>query len=213
MSSSIRYPSIRRSSIRVCGALVAVVALAGCGGGPSAPGEPTGSRLANLMAFGTTTPPPAPAAADPNALKMRSCPEVEINDGGSSLRVGGPASASVRHQFSIVDVARQCDQQGGQIAIKVGVEGNLVIGPAGSGGAQSATVRVSVRDEKTEKPIITKTYRVTATASGGGAAPFTLVTEPFVVPLKDEFASNDYALIVGFEGARPTATPSRRRGR
>jgi hypothetical protein len=185
-------------------ALGAGLALSGCGGGGAGttePGAPTGSSLLNMMAFGTPNPPPAPAAVDPNALVMRSCPEVEILDGGASLRVGGPASASVRHQFAISDVARECTQQGNQIAIKVGVEGNVLIGPAGSAGTYSAGVRVSVRAEKGEKIIQTKTYRVSATASGAGAGPFSLVTEPFVVPLINEFAAGDYSVVVAFEGS------------
>jgi hypothetical protein len=196
----------------VC-ALGAALALAGCGGGGGDPSAPTGSRLANMLAFGTPDPGPAPRAADPNALKMRSCPSVEILDGGASLRVGGASSDSVRHQFSITDVARQCDQQGAQIAMKVGVEGFLVIGPAGSNGTYSAGVKVAVREEKTEKIILSKSYRVSATAAGAGNAPFTLVTDSFAVPLINEDAASDYSIIVSFEGVHAPARASRTRRR
>ncbi|QLP96353.1 MAG: hypothetical protein HZY79_01610 [Rhodoblastus sp.] len=50
-----------------------------------------------------------PAVASPaNAPQLRTCPEAIIVDGGAALRVGGPANQSVRHQFAITDVAREC---------------------------------------------------------------------------------------------------------
>lgn len=199
---------------RIAAALIGAAALAGCGGaGGGAPGAgassggSVGSRLTGLLSFG---PQPAThARLDPNAPQLRTCPEVLIFDGGASRRVGGPASGSVRHQFAIKDVARECQLQGQTLAIKVGVAGDLLLGPAGSGGTYAAGVRVSVRSEKTQQTLATRTYRVSATVRGSESAMFELVTDTFTVPFVSEYAGDDYSVQVGFDGAGES--PGRRR--
>lgn len=212
LNDSLARITMRRGA-RIAGALAAAATLAGCSGGGSSAGAPSaGSRLAGLLSFGS--PAPAAAAKDPAAPQIRSCPEATVLDGGAALRVGGPSSESVRHQFAIADVARECQLQGGQLVMKVGVEGNLLIGPAGSGGTQSASIRVQVRAEADQRIVASRSYRVTATASGSQSGPFTLVTDSFAVPFIHEYAGDDYTIVVGFEGARSTiASPRRARRR
>ena len=81
----------------------------------------------------------------PVAAQDINCPDVTVADGGAALRVGGPDNASVRYQFNIGDTARQCDPAGpGQAAIKIGVAGEVVMGPAGQAGTFSAPVKITV---------------------------------------------------------------------
>ena len=75
------------------------------------------------------------------------CPIVEVEDGAAAVRVGGPANAEVRYQFDIGDTARECQPQGSNFALKVGISGHLLIGPAGSPGTYSAVLKVLVRRE------------------------------------------------------------------
>lgn len=206
-------PSAARRILRLAGALAAAAALAGCNssggsGGATSPYSP--SRWTSLLSFGPSKPAPATTAA--NTPQLRSCPEATILDGGAALRVGGNTSQSVRYQFAITDVARECQLQGNTLAIKVGVEGNLLIGPAGSAGTQSATVRVSLRAEKDQHIMTTRTYRVSATSTGLESGTFTLVTENFTAPFISEYSGDDYSIVVAFEGSRPAAE-NRGRGR
>lgn len=202
-------PSVSFRLLRLAGALAAGAALAGCSGGSgAASGGSAPSRWASLLSFGAPAAPAPSTAA--NAPQVRSCPEATILDGGAALRVGGPSAQSVRHQFAITDVARECQLQGQTLAIKVGVEGNLLIGPAGSAGTQSAGVRVSLRAEKDQRIVATRSYRVSATANGTDAGMFTLVTEPFTAPFISEYSGDDYSIVVAFEGARPIEGGSRR---
>lgn len=200
--------------LKIAGALAAAAALAGCGGGSasSTPSSPsTGSRLAGLLTFGATNP--AGSAKDPRAPQIRSCPEATVLDGGASLRVGGPSGQSVRHQFAITDVARECQLEGGQLLMKVGVAGDVLVGPAGSGGTYSAGVRIQIRAEKDQRVVASKSYRVSATATGSQPGNFTLVTENFSVPFIQEYASDDYTISIAFEGARSSVGAERRRRR
>lgn len=205
------------TAIRMALAAALAAAVAGCGGGqPGVPGSDSGSRtLANLLAFNSPSAPgAAPNAPDPRAPKLQSCPEVEVLDGGAALRVGGPASNSVRHQFSMTDVARECQLAGGQISIKVGVEGNVLLGPAGGAGSYSAPVRVAIRKESDQTIVASRNYRVSASVSSGTAqAPFQLITEPLAVPMVSEMAGDDYTVLVQFGGAGAEQRERRRRRR
>ncbi len=131
------------------------------------------------------------------------CPIVEVQDGGATARVGGPENSAVRYQFDIADTARECHPQGGnQFDVKVGVSGHLLIGPAGSPGAYSTTLRVVVRREVDKKDVFTKSYRIEANASGAAEAPYQLVTEPIVLPMTRPNLNLDYSILVGFDSGR-----------
>lgn len=188
--------------------------LAGCSAGSlTTTDDGASATLANLLAFNSPTAPPARAAVDPNARRLLSCPEVEVLDGGSALRVGGPGAA-VRHQFSMGEVARECQLQGDQIAIRVGLDGNLLIGPAGGAGSFSAPVRIAIRRESDQTIVASRVHRVAATVPPGGAqAPFQLIAEPLSVPFVSETAGDDYSVLVQFGGAGSEQRERRRRRR
>jgi hypothetical protein len=185
---------------------------------------PGSSTLANLVSFNNSSSQPADqpvagaaqAVVADNGPKEVNCPQIEVQDGTSAMRVGGDANSSVRYQFDIADTARECQVQGAQFAIKVGVAGRLLIGPAGSGGAYSAPLRVVVRDDNTQKPVISKLYKVEANASAATnlQAPFQFVTEPLMLPYVHRWADEDYTILVGFDtghGGAPVEKHSRRK--
>jgi hypothetical protein len=135
----------------------------------------------------------------PMSAEDLDCPTVSVQDGAASLRVGGAENASVRYQFDIEQTARQCDPQGDQFSLKVGVSGHLKIGPAGSPGAYTAPLQITVRRGTDEKPAYSKTYKVEASTAGGAEGAFDLVSEPILLPLTHTNLADDYAIIVGFD--------------
>ncbi len=184
---------------------------------------PSSSTLANLVSFNHSSSEPAEqpvstgaqTAAVDTGPKEVNCPQIEVQDGTSAMRVGGDANASVRYQFDIGETARECKVEGAQFAIKVGVAGRLLIGPAGTGGSYSAPLRVVVRDDATQKPVISKLYKVDATASAATnlQGPFQFVTEPLMLPYVHRWADQDYTILVGFDTghAGPVEKHSRRK--
>jgi len=141
------------------------------------------------------------------------CPEIRVTAGESSLRIGGQESTSVRHQFSIGDVARECGVTGKELTVKVGVKGRVVLGPAGSPGSYSAPLRIAVRQQQGDKILASKVFTVGATiAPGTSRGEFTVVTEPFAVPFTTEHAADDYEIVVGF-GKDAKAAPVEKRKR
>jgi hypothetical protein len=154
------------------------------------------------------------SAATDKKDQTLDCPEVRIPPGESALRVGGEGSASVRHQFAVGQVARECGVVGKELTIKVGVKGRLVLGPAGSPGSYSAPLSISIRQQTGEKILASKVFNVGATiAPGASGADFTVVTEPFAVPFTTEHAADDYEVVVGFGKGTKTAPVEKRKRR
>ncbi|WP_293859382.1 hypothetical protein [uncultured Alsobacter sp.] len=152
---------------------------------------------------GSTVPPPAAPVDDDF-----ECPSVEILDGGAAMRqVGG---SDVRNQVSLGEVARECRAQpGGQIAIKVGVEGRVLLGPAGSPGTFTAPVRVVIK--RGDKVLVSRLQRATATVpSGDVQARFVVIEDNMIVPRQGE----ELSISVGLDpsGRGGDAPRKRKRG-
>ena len=176
---------------------------------------PSPSTLASLVSFGPKDQTAsADAAGTDTGPKEVSCPQVEVQDGTSAMRVGGDTNQAVRYQFDIFETARECRVEGGQFAIKVGVAGRLLIGPAGSAGAYTAPLRVVVRDDRTGKPTVSKLYKIeaSATPSTNLQAPFQFVSEPLMLPYEHKWADEDYTILVGFDtGHAPVEKRTRKK--
>lgn len=140
------------------------------------------------------------------------CPKVEVQDSGASLRVGGADNASVRYQFDIAQTARECDPQGANFSLKVGVSGHLVIGPAGSPGAYSAPLRITVLSGVAQKPTYSKTFKVEANTADAAQTTFDFVSEPIILPLTRTDLADDYSIVIGFDTghAQAPAHPRKR---
>ncbi|MDP2356312.1 MAG: hypothetical protein Q8M31_09685 [Beijerinckiaceae bacterium] len=207
-------------------ALVALLALSGCGGGsyvgslfgsgsstPSTPTQPVASGQAPADGATQSAVLPIFRATGPTELM---CPFVDVREGAAAHRVyaGPPSNANVRYQYSMGEIARECRMSGNQIVLKMGVEGRVLLGPAGSPGSFTVPVSIAVRDEKTRQYVANRTYRVAASIAQGAAnTSFAVVSEEIAIPFKGLAANDDYTVYVGFDGASAaTGTqPSRRR--
>lgn len=131
------------------------------------------------------------------------CPEILVLDGTAASQVHAgtpPTNMNLRYQYALGDVVRECSQQGDQLAIKVGISGNVLLGPAGSPASFSVPLRVAIVDAKDNEPVVTKLYRVAATIPAGQAqTEFSLVTEPLLVPFTKDHADDDYTIKVGID--------------
>ncbi len=211
----------RATLIRIALLSTGLAALTGCGtvgsvgnsvGGFFAHHDPNADSLnAGAVPRQIAGKPPANASEKSIVLPVASqdinCPEVDIADGGASLRVGGPENASVRYQFNIGDTARQCDPAGpGQAALKVGVAGDVVIGPAGAAGTFSAPVKITVTRQGDNSTVFSQTYGAEATTDGVRAGPFRIVTDPINLPMPTLQLADIYTITVGFEGGTAVRT-------
>ena len=209
-----------RAPLHLLPPLAAAVLLAGCGSVTSFFGS--SAQNATQLNVGANPRPVARPAANPGekpkvlpvASQDIACPVVDIAEGGAAMRAGGPDNASVRYQFNIGDTARQCDPAGPQQAtLKIGVSGELVIGPAGSAGTFSAPLKITVTHEADKKEVFSQTYKVEATSDGIAAGSFRVVTDPIMLPLTTLQLADVYSISVGFEGGTARASAPRPRKR
>lgn len=208
-------------------ALSALLALSGCGGGSyvgslfgsgssSSAAQPAPSGQAAAQPDGPPQSAVFPLFTDRRATEL-TCPIVEVREGAAAHRVyaGQPSNASVRYQYSMGDIARDCRVADNKLVMKVGVEGRVLLGPAGSAGSFTVPVSIAVRDEATRQYVATRNYRVAASIGSGEAnTSFAVVSDEIVVPLKGLNANEDYSIFVGFDGPSAATGPQRaRRGR
>jgi hypothetical protein len=191
-----------RNRIALFGIALAALSLAGCSSNPDA--QTTESKITNLIMFQSTTPPKPSEPIRPDDDLV--CPPVTIK--GAAIRVGGAESSSVRNQLAINDVARECTnaQPGGSFTLKIGVQGRVVLGPAGAPGTFSANLRMQVR--RSGNIVANRTVRVAATvAPGQGGAEFVHVEENILVP----GGTAQPVVEVWLEGGGGGGGPARRR--
>jgi len=152
-------------------------------------------------------------AANPSTPDVE-CPGVAIRTGASTLMIGSkpgeaePAALDLRYQGSIVNTARECHVAAGTMTMKVGIEGRIITGPAGSPGTVDVPLRVAVVQEGVQpKTIFSKLSHVqVAVANTVDHVPFTLVEPDISFPLPVPLAAIDnYVVYVGFDplGAQP----------
>ncbi|MGC2787854.1 MAG: hypothetical protein WA397_29280 [Roseiarcus sp.] len=225
---------VRAQLVRIALLSTALGALTGCdtvGGAVSSAGSSVGGFLshrdpnaqgvnlgaaadAKQVVVQPTARPSDKMKVLPVAAQDINCPEVTVSDSGAALRVGGADNASVRYQFNIGDTARQCDPAGpGQAAIKIGVAGEVVMGPAGSAGTFSAPVKITVTQVGSDKPVFSQTYRAEATTDGVRAGQFRIVTDPINVPMPTLQLADLYSITVGFENGTGSPSPTGHKSR
>jgi hypothetical protein len=135
-----------------------------------------------------------------------NCPAVEVRRGAATLTVGptGERTAmTLKYQASFVRLARECSTVEGNMVMKVGVEGRIVLGPAGSPGQVGVPLRFAVVQETPSsgmRPIATKFIMVPVDVGSTGNTPFVYVEEALSFPIPTPATSLDeYLVYVGFD--------------
>ena len=209
---------------RIALALAATALLAGCGGttfnNPFSTAPPAQEDLPTIMdrfdqLFGRNKAPADPTSSDGTEF---DCPVVKIRAGASTYGVAPPGkqpiASELNYQATVTRTARDCRRvTGGQIAVRIGIQGRVIAGPAGAPAAVEVPVRVAiVQAGVNEKVLSTKVYRTTVQMNDSGSSPFSLVAEDLAYNMPANFTSENYIFYVGFDPQAVTpARPSRRR--
>jgi len=180
-------------------------------GGGSAPPAPTAEHApgysgsgGSLVDFfsGSTAKSPQAVVGEPSDL---NCPPVEVREGASTLTIAPPGSnmMSLKYQGSFVRTARECTVVSGVIAVKVGVQGRIVVGPAGGPGQVDVPVRFAVVQETPGgmKPIMTKLVHLPVVVNPGDPnVLFTHIETGLSFPIPSPTTLlDDYTLYIGFD--------------
>ena len=137
------------------------------------------------------------------------CPIMDVRNGASTLSVNAdsrdPAATALKYQVTLVRTARECAVVGSDMRVKAGVQGRVILGPAGGPGPVEVPLRFAVVAEGPEpSTITTKLYRIPVTVGPDQSmVPFTHVDENLTFPMPKAAADLDsYVIYVGFD---PTA--------
>lgn len=167
-----------------------------------------GNFLTNIFKYGGTTVPPS----QPKELEEAYCPPVDVSEGGAALQTyggrGGDKSG-LRSQIMLSNFARECTRrQDGSITVRVGVEGRVLLGPAGAPGRFEAPLQIAIKFG--DKVVASRARRLVATVPAGQAqGTFSIVEEDLSVPAE---MTRDYEIEVGLGGPRrPSRAPARGR--
>jgi hypothetical protein len=196
-----------------CALIAPTLVLALFAGGCSSAGAPSASTpeishrysgsssLSDFFTGSTAKATQTVAGAQPDV----NCPAVEIRRGASTLTIAPPGERSamtVKYQGSFVREARECAVADGNMVMKVGVEGRIVVGPAGAPGQVNVPLRFAVVQETPSgmRPIVTKFVVVPVTVGASGNTLFSHVEEAIVFPVPTPTAVlDDYVVYIGFD--------------
>jgi len=149
----------------------------------------------------------APSSGEPaSAPNNLTCPPVTIRSGASTYAVGLPGKAAsgtdLRYQAVIGETARECDYntETNQISIRVGIQGRVIVGPAGAPPSVDVPLRVAVvEDGVSPKTIATRAYTIPVEVPSDAGAPYSFVAEGIAYPAPQGSAGDRYVFYIGFD--------------
>ena len=201
----------RRASI--AGSLICALLAGACSsaGGPGQPGAPPveggngfsgSSSLFDAFSGSSAKGAQTVAGAQPDV----NCPPVEVRQGASTLTIGSNGNQSamaVKYQGEFTREARDCAVVSGNMVMRIGVQGRVILGPAGVPGQVEVPLRIAVVQETPggSRPITTKFIRMVVTVASNNSNPdFTHVEEGVTFPVPTPTSSlDDYIAYVGFD--------------
>jgi hypothetical protein len=189
-------------------------ASASASGAPAQSSPSVASRVADMF----LQKPPKPTAAEKQAavsnLAETVCPPVDVRAGASTLTVppGGSDAFSLRYQGSIGELARECNVSGGIMRIKIGIEGRVLVGPAGGAGQLEVPLRYAVVREGPEpKTVISKFSKFPVTIPEGQPnVVFSHVDNDIAFPIPPGLEIEAYVVYVGFDPLGEKQQPAKK---
>jgi hypothetical protein len=187
--------------------LVSAIVLAGC----SSTGENSGGSgdVVSKAVFG------APNLAQQNAIVVNAenfgvetdnCPSVSIRPGTESIvtyQAGQKINPelgekpTVQYQSSITNTARECRTTPTGVAVKVGIKGRTVAGPAGKVGTVTLPLRIVVM-KGTDTVVKSELYKIAVSIQAPDmASNFIKVDDTIDLPIAP--GNTDFRIYVGFD--------------
>jgi hypothetical protein len=194
------------------------LSIAGCSSSSGGDGTSFGERFSRAMASGTPTAP-APVSTTGASSNLDTCPNVDVRRGAGTIAINtnarDPSAMQLRYQISVGQTARECASVAGNLNVKVGIQGRVVLGPAGTSGTVEIPVRYALVEEGPQpKTIYSKLYRVPVIiGKGQPSVAFTHIEEAMSVPMPSPSVFDRYVIYVGFDplGSAQERQPAKKR--
>jgi hypothetical protein len=172
---------------------------------PPPPGSPSfKDKVANFFSGASDKSPQSVANAQPDV----ECPFIDIRQGASTLTLpppppdGSNEAMGLKYQGSFVRAARECAVNNGQMVMKVGIQGRIIVGPAGGPGHVDVPLRMAVVDAPSSgtKVITTKFIQIPVDISNEDGANFSHIEEGLSFPLPTPASElGNYVIYIGFD--------------
>ncbi|HEX4408040.1 MAG TPA: hypothetical protein VH206_04625 [Xanthobacteraceae bacterium] len=170
----------------------------------NAPAPSLKDKISNFFSNKSAdTPQPVANAAQANT----DCPFIDIRQGASTLTLpppppdGSNEAMTLRYQGTFVRAARECRVQNGQMIMNVGIQGRIVVGPAGGPGQVDVPMRIAVVTAPTvgSKLIVTKFIKLPVTVPDQNGTIFTHIEEGLTFPMPSAAELETYVVYIGFD--------------
>jgi len=186
---------------------------------PQVPSSPSFKDKITSFFTGKSATAPQGVANAPVSNPDVACPLIDIRAGASTLTIppssGEGTAMALKYQGTFVRAARECTIVGNQMVMKVGIQGRVIVGPAGGPGRVDVPLRIAVVNETTanSKLIVTKLIRIpVGIGSTDPGATFTHIEEGLSFPLPADNSLESYIVYIGFDPvaaeAQDTAKPA-----
>jgi hypothetical protein len=198
-----------RGAVRVAALLGAVAVVAGC----SSTGLPSfGGSMPSWFSRSSSSPATEAQAAVSGRVMEDDCPSVDIKTGAGTLAVAATkqdaGANDLRYQLTFIELARQCFVDGGNVRMRVGVQGRAIVGPAGGPGQVNAPIRYAVVQEGVQpKTIVSRFRRVPVALESVNSTTFTDIEEDLSFPMPRPADLQKYVVYVGFDEAGDRQQP------
>ena len=192
-----------RRIVRLVPLAALTLAIASCSS-TGGDGTSFGERFSQSLTTGAPTAP-APVGTTGATTSLSTCPNVDIRQGAGTITINtnarDPSAMQLRYQISVGQTARECANVAGNLTIKVGMQGRVVLGPAGTAGAIEIPVRYALVEEGPQaKTVYSKLYRVpVSVGEGQNSVAFTHIEEAMSVPMPSPAVLDRYVIYVGFD--------------
>jgi len=169
----------------------------------SPPPASHGFSLTQMFGSSSAKAPQTAAGAQPDV----NCPPVDIRRGAGTLAIGPDSektALTLKYQIEFTREARDCAVSGNMMVMRVGVEGRVVLGPAGGPGQVNVPLRMAVVRETPSggtQPVQTKFVLIPVVIGPNqGSAAFAHVEEGLTFPMPTPTAQlDDYIVYIGFD--------------
>jgi hypothetical protein len=176
---------------------------------PAAPPPAASTSFTNRVRSWFVGDPNEAMKTAPNVSKASAdfnCPGVDYRQGAATYNITDSKSAenaalNVKYLASFVKTARECDVRGDNVTIRVGVQGRVVVGPAGSPGTVTIPLRYALVKEGVDPNVVwTKFYSFNVSIPSTNLnVPFTHVEEDMTVPIPPSEELAAYVVYIGFD--------------
>jgi hypothetical protein len=181
---------------------------------PQSPSPSFGQRISGLFSGGSADTTGAQTAGLPG--QEFDCPVIDVRAGASTYSVnsagGEPSAMGLRYQGTLGQSARECAFLGATMTVKVGVQGRIVLGPAGVPGPVEVPLRLALVHEGPEpKTVWTKFYKIpVAVQPGQNNVAFTHIEPDLTIPMPPADNLGQYVIYVGFDPLGLKQPPERK---